>query len=300
MKYTLVITTYNSISTIERVLENIRKLNHRPDEVIIIDDASDDGSIGLINSLISRYPDYRLILNRTNQGQSYSRNLGVNLASNEFVIFQDDDDISLPNRAAGHLEAFNLGADFSYLSSTKRYPNGYVVVNENSNFTCDQSRRLLVIKHLSVGSPLPDNLKLFSPSSTLAIRKSFFEKIGGFNQEMRRLEDIELACRALSNEGTLSWSDQIGVERLHTEGSDKSAMANYLGEEQVITSVRNVLSSREYFVARKSILLREAYFSRSLKKIAFKGLYAPLILFLSPGKMISFLRRIKHDLRQRI
>jgi hypothetical protein len=163
----------------------------------------------------------------------------------------------------------------------------------------DQSWKVLLIKHLSAGKRLPQNLNLFSPSSTLAIRKSFFENIGGFKQEMRRLEDIELACRALSNDGILSWSSKIGVERLHTEGSDKSAMANFQGEEQVIASVRSYLSPREYFVARKTILLREIYFNRDLKKIAIKGLYAPLVFALSPGKLISFLMRIRHDLRQR-
>jgi glycosyltransferase involved in cell wall biosynthesis len=299
MTYTVVITTFNSARTIEAVLKSISNQQTPPGEVIIVDDASKDGSINLIKGVISDYPEYRLILNKSNKGQSFSRNLGVELASSEFIIFQDDDDISLPDRAAGHLKLFDLGADFSYLSSIKKYPNGYIVTNENSDFSSSESSKAQIIKHLSVGGRLPENLKLFSPSSTLAVRKCYFESIGGFKEEMRRLEDIELACRALMTGGRLDWSSQIGIERYHTEGSDKSSIANYLGEMQVISSVRNYLTPREYFVAQKMIVLREAYFSRGLKKITARGLYLPMIVVLSPEKLISLLKRILHDLRQR-
>jgi glycosyltransferase involved in cell wall biosynthesis len=299
MTYTLVITTFNSARSIEAVLKSIENQQTPPGEVIIVDDASEDGSIGLIKDAISNCPEYRLILNKSNKGQSYSRNLGVKLASRELVIFQDDDDILLPNRATDHLKLLSHGADFSYLSSIKKYPNGYIVTNKNSDFSSSEISSTLIIKHLSVGGRLPENLKLFSPSSTLAVRKCYFDSIGGFKEEMRRLEDIELACRALADGGTLAWSSKIGIERHHTEGSDKSSIANYLGEIQVITSVRNYLTPREYFVALKMIALREAYFSHSLKKIVFQGFYIPIIVVLSPEKIISFLRRIAHDLRRR-
>ncbi len=115
---------------------------------------------------------------------------------------------------------------------------------------------------------------------------------------MRRLEDIELACRALARNGILCWSSEFAVERLHTEGSDKTSTANYLGELQVVSSVRSYLSPRESFVARKMILLREAYFSKNPKKIALGGLCFPIVLGLSPQKLISIFKRIIHDLRQ--
>jgi len=173
------------------------------------------------------------------------------------------------------------------------------VINKNSDFLSDELLKVHLIRHFSNGGRLPQDLKLFSPSSTLAVRKLFFESIGGFREEMRRLEDIELACRALAINGILCWSSEIGVERLHTVGSDKTSIANYLGELQVISSVRRYLSPREYFVAQKMILLREAYFSRDLKKVISRGFYLPIILGLSPQKLISILKRIMHDLRQR-
>jgi glycosyltransferase involved in cell wall biosynthesis len=270
----------------------------QPCEVIIIDDASEDDSPNIIQDLISTRSEYRLIQNKTNQGQSYSRNLGVKLASSEFIVFQDDDDISLANRATCHLKSFKLGADFSYLSSRKRYPNGYIVTNKNSDFLSDEFPKVQLIRHLSNGGRLPLDLKLFSPSSTLAVRKLFFENIGGFREEMRRLEDIELACRALAMNGKLSWSSEVGVERLHTLGSDKTSVANYLGELQVLSSVRKNLSPREYYVAHKMILLREAYFSRNLKRGITRAFYLPIILGLSPQKLIPIFKRIMHDRRQ--
>lgn len=300
MKYSLVVTSFNSSSTIETVLKNVKGIRTPPSEVIIIDDCSEDDSPTLIHETILGYPEYRLIQNKVNKGQSYSRNLGVQLSSYEFVIFQDDDDISLLNRADIHLEAFSQGADFSYLSSTKRYPNGYTVTNINSDISSSKLQPELIIKHLSIGLRLPQDLKLYSPSSTLAVRRDLFISLGGFRSDMRRLEDIELACRALMNDAILTWSSEIGIERLHTVGDDKSATANLQGELQVVASVRKYLNFREYFVAQQMILLREAYFSGKFRRLFSRAIYIPVIIILSPHKISAVLRRIVHDLRQRL
>ena len=298
MDYSVVITSYNSMDTIEMVIKGVCKLEPAPNQILIIDDASTDESTKIIRGLISGLPTFQLVENSVNLGQSYSRNQGVKMSKNEIVIFQDDDDISLPIRPAVHIESFSKGADFSYVSSLKSYPNGYKVSNINTNYSSNKTSTLSIVKHLSIGAELPAQVQIFAPSSTLAVRKSVFLKLNGFLVELRRLEDIELACRALVNHYVLSWSNPVCVERLHTHGSDKSSTANFLGEHQVLDSVRNLLTPREYFIAKKMAALREAYFSRSLfKLIGFLPIVIMLII-ISPRKFFSIVRRILHDLRQ--
>lgn len=298
MSYTVVITSFNSVETIELVIRSVRALVPPPNQVILIDDVSEDGSVQLINDLVDGFPEFALHVNDRNRGQSFSRNLGVRLSLNEFIIFQDDDDLSLPGRARVHIDALNGGADFSYVSSKKKYPNGYEVLNQNSEIVSTKSSNPSFIRHLSAGLRLPNSLIVYSPSSTLAVRKTFFESTGGFSPDLRRLEDIELACRALMAGAQLAWSSKVGVERLHTLGNDKSPRANSLGELQVLKSARAFLNWREYFVARRMISLREAYFQRKLLTLVANLLFMPVILVLSPSKLSSLARRAKHDLRQ--
>lgn len=298
MPYTVVITSFNSIKTIESVINSVTGLIPPPSQVIVVDDASEDGSAQLIRGLISASPTVSLHINSTNMGQSFSRNLGVQLSFNNYVIFQDDDDVALTNRAEIHLDAFDKGADFSYVSSKKIYPNGYEVVNLNSELISSPEIKRDLIRFLSAGLTPQSQFKVYSPSCTLAVRKSSFEALGGFSITLRRLEDIELACRALMADLHIAWSRDIGVVRLHTLGSDKSPKANYMGELAVLRSTRKFFTFGEYFVARRMISLRAAYFQGNAFAILRNISVLPLVLALSPSKFYSIIRRIKHDSRQ--
>jgi len=300
MTYSVVITSYNSVDTIERVIKGVCELEPKPVEVLILDDCSTDGSVALIQGLISDLTNFRLIENNTNLGQSYSRNLGVQLSESEIVMFQDDDDISLPSRASIHIQSISDGADFSYVSSLKKYPNGYSVSNINTDISSDDSSSRAIVKHLSVGSRLPFPGYVFAPSSTLAVRRSAFLELNGFRIELRRLEDIELACRALVTKNVLSWSSKLAVERLHTDGNDKSSKSNFLGELQVIESVRVFLSAKEYFVAKSMTVIREAYFSKNKFKLLQVSPLGILLILGSPKKLFSITRRIRHDLKKKL
>ena len=75
-------------------------------------------------------------------------------------------------------------------------------------------------------------------------------------------------------------------------------MANYSGELEVLRIAKEFLSVRQYFVARRMISLRAAYFQRSLFAISLNIALVPILLVLSPSKFYSVIRRIRHDLKQ--
>ena len=61
-------------------------------ECIIVDDASTDNSVDVINGLIADDNRFKLIVNKTSRGISTSRNLGINAATGEYISFLDSDD----------------------------------------------------------------------------------------------------------------------------------------------------------------------------------------------------------------
>lgn len=60
-------------------------------ELIVVDNASTDGSIAFLRELIVVYPSLRLVLNDENMGVARGRNIGWRLASKKYILNIDDD-----------------------------------------------------------------------------------------------------------------------------------------------------------------------------------------------------------------
>ena len=299
MHYTVVVTTFNCQDSVSKVLDGIRSLVPQPSEIIFVDDASSDESVKIISEFQSNLANVYLIQNDANMGQSHSRNLGVAKSSNPYIIFMDDDDYSRPVRAEIHLAALANGADFSYVSSIKIYQSGYFLNARNDDFRSSSDSIAPLIKHLTTNARFKYFRNIYSPSCTLAVQKKSFEYINGFREDMRRLEDIELACRALSKGLILDWSSNIAVERNDTGGSDKTAKANFVGELAVLDSVKGIIGDREYLIAKQMAIFRMHYFEHNWPKIFSKSFVLLFILLTYPPKILSVIRRVKHDLAQR-
>ncbi len=93
IKTSLIIPTYNRMMKLFRLLKNLNQIAPLPDEVIIIDDHSSDQT----PDLLRRWKDLdngickKIVLKNNNSGPAHSRNLGIELASNNLVAFVDDD-----------------------------------------------------------------------------------------------------------------------------------------------------------------------------------------------------------------
>ncbi len=297
--YAVVLVTYNAESTVENALSGAMHLAPPPSQIILVDDNSQDLTVSLARNLLDNFENYLLIVNEVNRGQSYSRNLGVLRSQCEFILFMDDDDYSLPNRSLIHLEKLSNGSDLSFVSTEKSYGSHYKILAENSEL--DSSNQLIpkLIRHMVIGAPLPNGNKVYSPSCSLAVNKESFQHIHGFDQTMRRLEDIDFVCRALRAGQRVSWSSEVCIRRLDTLGTDKGAVQNSIGEIRILKSFRNYLSRREYLSCVLMTLMRRYYFSRNYIALVLLSPISAVLLFLAPSKLKSISSRIVHDARRR-
>ena len=90
-KVSFIVPVYNQEKLLERCIKSIPK---RWDiEIIIIDDGSNDKTPKLIEELVEKYHDYiRAVMCKENHGVSHARNLGIDRAIGEYLIFVDSDD----------------------------------------------------------------------------------------------------------------------------------------------------------------------------------------------------------------
>ena len=90
----IVVLSFNKREHLLRCLESVRRLRYQPREVIVVDNASSDGSAAAVEAA---YPEAHLIRSPVNGGAAGGRNLGIRHAMDRFpdahLLFLDDDTV---------------------------------------------------------------------------------------------------------------------------------------------------------------------------------------------------------------
>jgi glycosyltransferase involved in cell wall biosynthesis len=91
MKYSVIIPAYNAEATIRRCMDSL--VSQLPDdsEVLLINDGSTDGTEEICRNYSERYPAVKLI-SKPNGGVSSARNIALDAAMGEYILFVDSDD----------------------------------------------------------------------------------------------------------------------------------------------------------------------------------------------------------------
>lgn len=91
----IMMPVYNAGDFLKQAIESILQQTEKEFELLIINDGSTDNS----EEIILSYKDPRIVyLKKENGGESSARNMALSHAKGSFIVFQDADDVSLPNR----------------------------------------------------------------------------------------------------------------------------------------------------------------------------------------------------------
>jgi len=176
VKITAIIALYNGEKFIREAVRSLSLAN----EIIVVDDGSTDNGPRLVEH---EFPNVRLI-RKKNGGVSSARNLGLQNATNEFVVFLDQDDLLLDNGLAILTEALlaRSNGDIAY--------GDYYQVNE-------EGLEPIYVKQPDVSKDTVEGLLRTCCSSTVCclFRKSKLVEVGGFDVDMMGCEDWDLYLR---------------------------------------------------------------------------------------------------------
>lgn len=134
----IVVPCYNHSKYLTDALNSIIKQTRKPDEIIIIDDSSNDKTPMILNEFYSKYLNNNKIVikrNKNNIGQSASINLGVSLASSELIMILNDDDYLMHDAIEHTLNIYNTNQDIYLLGSKSFYIYNEVHFNNLKKFT---------------------------------------------------------------------------------------------------------------------------------------------------------------------
>lgn len=114
----IIVPVYNGASFIRETMEMVQAQTYTDWELILVDDASEDDSIAVIESFLAENPDsrIRLIKKEKNEGAALSRNQGIKEAKGRYLAFLDADDIWFSHKLQTQMEfmkEINAGFVFS-------------------------------------------------------------------------------------------------------------------------------------------------------------------------------------------
>lgn len=102
---TVIVAAWNASGTLKRCVESVIAQEGVNVELIIVNDCSADDTHALINQLAKRYSNIVQASTTRNSGPSVARNLGLELATTEWVAIVDADDTIAPNRLIQLIQA---------------------------------------------------------------------------------------------------------------------------------------------------------------------------------------------------
>lgn len=97
VKVSVIVPVYNTQEYLTDCLLSLVKQTLSNIEIIVVNDGSTDGSLGIIQKFAKDYPEKIVVLNKENGGQATARNLGIQHASGEYIGFIDSDDYVHPD-----------------------------------------------------------------------------------------------------------------------------------------------------------------------------------------------------------
>ncbi len=169
-----VITTYNRADYLRKSLHSALSQSYENLEVIVVDDASTDGTHALLTDLERQEPRLRVIRRTVNSGlPAVARNEGSRAARGEYLAFLDSDDYWLPNKLDKQV-AFMEGNPVCGLCHT------YCQIEE------PDGRHLYIRREKDMpqsGDLYRDMLRgNFITTSSVMVRKHLFDAVGGFHE----------------------------------------------------------------------------------------------------------------------
>lgn len=185
----VIIPTYNRAHLILRSVHSVLNQTYQNIELIVVDDGSTDNTL----TLLSELADSRVKLVSTDgrRGANFARNLGVSQASGQLIAFQDSDDVWLVDKLERQVEFMHKHTADAVFSSFIKIVGDFIkIMPPVEKRTAMRSKDGLVsTEHCLRGNVLS--------TQTLLIKKAVFDELKGFDNELRRLQDWDLAIRLI-------------------------------------------------------------------------------------------------------
>ncbi|MFA6215597.1 MAG: glycosyltransferase [Patescibacteria group bacterium] len=267
-KISVIMPFYNAQLFLTKAIESILNQTFSDFELILINDASTDGSDRVVKKYLAD-PRIIYIKNENNQGIVHNLNYGLKTAKAEIIARMDGDDIAVRNR---FFEQFNF---------LKFYPEiavvgSFVKIIDENDKKIDYRTKLVdpetIKKELIIYSPVVHPAVMF--------RKSVIKKVGAYRQNYLYLEDLDLWYRVVYSGYKISNVNKFLLfYRYHSGSTAHQAKTNawkaFRLRKETIKTFKLDLSLKQHILIYLQLLVGVLFSGRQRQR--FEGLYKKAI-----------------------
>ncbi len=215
-RVSIICLAYNHEAFIEAAITSIVEQSYTNIEVVLVDDASTDGSAEIMQNLSDKY-GWPFISNKTNLGNCRSFNKGFEVSTGDYIIDLATDDILMPKRVETGVKAFQKLDQF--------YGVHYcdvLLIDQKGNSPSKHSEQ--VRKHLGKDFIFPEGQvysdvleKYFISAPSMMMKRAVIEDLGGYDEELS-YEDFDFWVRS-ARQWKYCYTDQVLVQKSVLSGS---------------------------------------------------------------------------------
>jgi glycosyltransferase involved in cell wall biosynthesis len=239
------IPTYNGEPYLKECLDSVLSQSYDNFEIIIVDDKSTDGTVGIINSYLTD-SRVRLFSNDINLGLVGNWNRCVELANGEYIKFAFQDDLILPDCIQKMMDAANgdslIACKRTFLlasntdEQTKKYYHKEVVTFEKLGIT--DARSFISPERISQMAAENICMNFIGEPTSVMFKKEIINKVGVFNSKLAQLCDLEYCLRVATNYGVTYISEALTRFRIHASSATST---NLDARKYTISNIDNIV-----------------------------------------------------------
>lgn len=188
MKISILLPVYNAKDYLKQSIESILASTEKDFELLAIDDGSQDGSLEILQSFAQQ--DSRVkILSQNHGGIVKALNYGLKESRGQYIARMDADDVSYGNRFTKQMQYLEAHPEVVAVGSWVRF-----IDRENRPFFIYQTP--VSFQEIQHALWQGNGGALVHPA--VMIRREAIEALGGYREEYRSLEDLDLYIRLLA------------------------------------------------------------------------------------------------------
>lgn len=182
----VVIPAYNAAWCVQRAVDSVLQQSWDNYEILVVNDGSTDETL----EVLAAYGDRIRVLSKENGGLSSARNHGIEHARGEFIAYLDADDWWLEDKLRLQVELMqqNPALGFCSTRALTQTPEGQSL----NDWQCPCYQGELLQHLFYVNGAIPGS------GSGILVRTDLQRRVGGFDQALRSLEDIDMWMRLLA------------------------------------------------------------------------------------------------------
>lgn len=207
----VILPTFNGQKYIAEAIESALTQTLAPHEIIVVNDGSTDGT----EKIVQGYGSKVRYIYQENKGVAGAYNTGIAVASGNYIAFLEHDDVWAPEKNASQVQCFEDGGQPGMVFSPvllveEGKPSKLNVVNLNDgegevNFAAFFARNRVL------------------NCSTVMMRKSVLEDVGGFLEDLPLSFDYDLWLRIAAKYRVVCLSKPLVAYRIHSNNLSRDA-----------------------------------------------------------------------------